>query len=203
MSVQLCQEFMTDEMFSRIIGGAGVAVNRTTAEIQGQFDMALIVDVNDLTLEGITQKTKVVLENLRPMDTRSIIPYDQIVRNAVASLDPTWAEAMPTVEQADQRETEEEKGAFVKMLNGVRPEMPESGINAPLRLQVLQGEIAPRQANPAAFAPLTQASALLIEERMKYLEFQAKQMENAVTGRIGVDTGKTDAKMTGEEGMPV
>jgi hypothetical protein len=120
-----------------------------------------------------------------------------ILRNAVASLDPTWAEAMPTIEQADQRETAEEKAAFVQMLNGVRPEMPESGINAPLRLQTLQGEIAPRRANPSAFPALSQASTLLIQERMDYLEFQASQMQNAITGRVGVDTGKTDDAIAG------
>jgi hypothetical protein len=204
MAVQLCQEFMPDDMFTRIIGGNGVPVARTVDEIQGQFDMSMIVDVNDMTLEGITKKTKVVLENLRPLDTRSTIPYDMIVRNAVASLDPTWAEAMPTVEQADQRETAEEKVAFVQMLNGVRPEMPESGINAPLRLQALQAEIEPRKANPDAFPPLSQASTLLIQERLDYLEFQASQMQNAVTGRVGVDTGKTDEEIasSAELGAP-
>jgi len=196
-SVQLCQEFMPDDMFARIIGGNGVQVNRTVAEIQGLFDMSLIVDVNDMSLDGITAKTEIVLKNLRPLDTRSTIPYDMIIRNAVASLDPSWADAMPTVEQADQRETIEEKAAFIAMLNGVRPEMPESGINAPLRLQVLQGEIEPRRANPNAFPPLSQASTLLIQERMQYLEFQAAQMQNAITGRVGVDTKKTDEAMMG------
>jgi hypothetical protein len=202
MSVQLCQEFMEDDMFARIIGGNNVAVNRSVKEIQGQFDMTMVVDVQDLTLEGVTSKAKVVMEMLRPMDTRSTIPYDSIIRSSIAAIDPTWAEAMPTIEAADQRETSDEKTAFVNMLNGVRPEMPESGINAPLRLQVLQGEIDPRQANPAAFPALSQASQLLIKERMDYLTFQASQMQNAQTGRIGVNTKKTDEKMMTPEAGP-
>jgi hypothetical protein len=202
MAVQLCQEFMDDEMFTRIIGGNGMEINRTVKEIQGQFDMTMIVDVQDLTLEGVTSKAKVVMEMLRPMDTRSTIPYESIIRSSIAAIDPTWAEAMPSVEAADQRETADEKTAFVNMLNGVRPEMPESGINAPLRLQVLQAEIDPRQANPAAFPALSQASQLLIKERMDYLTFQASQMQNAQTGRIGVNTKKTDEQMMTPTEMP-
>lgn len=203
MSVQLSQEFMPDDMFARIIGGNGVAVNRTIKEIQGQFDMTMIVDVQDMTLEGVTQKAKVVADILKPMDIRSTIPYDSIIRSSIAAIDPSWAEAMPTVEAADQRETDDEKAAFVRMLNGVRPDMPESGINAPLRLQTLQAEIAPRKANPNAFPPLSQASTLLIQERLDYLTFQASQMQNAVTGRIGVNVQKTDEQIAtpDEQGM--
>lgn len=196
MAVQLSQEFMPDDMFARIIGGNGVAVNRSVKEIQGQFDMTMIVDVQDLTLEGVTQKAKVVGDILRPMDVRSTIPYDSIIRSSIAAIDPSWAEAMPTVEAADQREADDEKACFVRMLNGVRPDMPESGINAPLRLKALQAEIAPRQANPQAFPPLSQAATLLIQERMDYLNFQASQMQNAVTGRIGVDVKKTDEQIS-------
>ena len=202
MAVQLSQEFMDDEMFSRIIGGNGVSINRSVKEIQGQFDMTMVVDVQDLTLKGVTEKAEVVFKMLRPMDTRSTIPYESIIRSSIAAIDPTWAEAMPSVEEADQRETSEEKSAFVNMLNGVRPDMPESGINAPLRLQVLQAEIDPRQANPAAFPTLSQASQLLIKERLDYLNFQASQMQNAQTGRIGVDTKKTDEKMMQMSGAP-
>lgn len=196
MSVQLCQEFMPDDMYARIIGGNGVAIDRTVKEIQGQFDMTMIVDVQDLTLEGVTKKAEVVGNILKPMDVRSTIPYDSIIRSSIAAIDPTWAEAMPTIEAADKRETDDEKAAFVKMLNGVRPDMPESGINAPLRLQALQAEIAPRQANPDAFPALSQASTLLIQERLDYLNFQASQMQNAVTGRIGVNVKKTDEKIS-------
>jgi hypothetical protein len=164
--------------------------------------MTMVVDVQDLTLKGVTEKAEVVFKMLRPMDTRSTIPYESIIRSSIAAIDPTWAEAMPSVEEADQRETSEEKSAFVNMLNGVRPDMPESGINAPLRLQVLQAEIDPRQANPAAFPTLSQASQLLIKERLDYLNFQASQMQNAQTGRIGVDTKKTDEKMMQMSGAP-
>jgi hypothetical protein len=75
--------------------------------------------------------------------------------------------------------------------------MPEGGINAQLRLKVLQDEIQKRQANPAAYPPIPAAGAALLQERMDYLEFQGKQMQNAVTGRIGVDVEKTDAEIEG------
>jgi hypothetical protein len=69
----------------------------------------------------------------------------------------------------------------------------------------LQAEIDQRQANPAAFPILSKASQLLIQERLDYLEFQAAQMQNAQTGRVGVNTKKTDEEITmpdpGQSGM--
>lgn len=200
MAVQLCQEFMPDARIQRIVGGDGMPVARSRAEIQGMYDIILSYDVKDLDQEYLLKKFKMLVEYVKTLDTRATVQWDRIVNRAMQSIDANWAEeSVVPVASADQREVREEQAAFVAMLTGVRPEMPEGGINAELRLQTLQEQLAPRQANPAAYPPISAASHALIKERAEYLTFQAQQQQNAVTGRIGVDTGKTD-KMIAEGG---
>ena len=40
----------------------------------------------------------------------------------------------------------------------------------------------------------------MIQEQLKYLEFQAQQMANADTGRLGVDVQKTDEEIAAVAG---
>jgi hypothetical protein len=198
MSIQLAQEFMPDEMIARVVGGNGLPVARSRKEIQGQFDMSMAYDVRDMDGAKLKEKAELVLNYVKALDVRSRVQYDDIAAEVLAAIDPVWAERfVRTADQADTREVEEARAALVMLLNGSRAPMPEGGINAPLRLQVVQGEIQKRQANPAAYPPISAASAALITEYMDYLEFQGKQMQNAVTGRIGVDVEKTDAEIEG------
>jgi hypothetical protein len=198
MTVQLWQQFGSDELLARVVGGTGIEAPRSVEEIAGSYDVQISYDVRDMTMEGVVEKARVVLENIRPLDANGIVPYDLIVRQVVASVDPNWADAIPPAEVASGRIALEEKGYFVMMLNGVRPPMKESEDAPALRLQTLQEEMQPRVANPAAFAPLGAASMALMEERVKYLEFQSQQQENAVTGRTGVEP--VDLRVVGAEG---
>lgn len=194
MALQLCQELMPDAMLQRVMGGRGTPAIRTRAEIQGQFDMALSMDVRDLDGEALTAKADMVVKYVKQLDNRARVRTDDIAVSILQAVDPAWADlAVVPADAADRQEEEEEKAAFVSMLNGTRAPMPEGGINAGLRLQVLEAEMAPRMANPAAYAPISAAAAALIQERMDYLEFQGQQVTNAETGRLGVDTGATDA----------
>lgn len=187
MVVQLCQQYMTDTQIQRIVGGSGLPIARTVDEIQGAYDIQLTYDIRDLTMENVVQKAKVVLENIRPLDIRGIVPYDHFLRQVVAAVDPSWADIIPPAEVADQRVVGEEQDNFVKILNGVEPQMPERIDNPALRLQTLQTSMQPRMQNPGAFAPLQPASQAILQNRIKYLQFQAQQNENAQTGRIGTE----------------
>jgi hypothetical protein len=187
MTIQLCQQYMPDEVLQRIIGGNGVAIARTVEEIQGRFDYALVFDVQNLELEKIVQKADVVLKNIRPLDTKGVIPYTPFLKQIVAAIDPNWAELIPPEDVAEQRIVSEEQDNVVKMLNGIEPPMPET-IEAPgMRLQVIQQTLAPRMQNPAAFPPIGPAAQMILQNRMKYLEFQNTQMANADIGRVGTE----------------
>jgi hypothetical protein len=143
----------------------------------------------------------VVLKYIRPIDAKATVQYERVAARILQSVDPNWAEESIVPEQvADEREARETQNALVLMLNGSRPPMPEGGINAGLRRQVLEGELQQREQNPGAYPPVAPASRMLIEEYLKYLEFMEQQVANAETGRVGVDTEKTDREIAGAQG---
>lgn len=185
--VQLAQQFETDERLARITGGMDEPMPRSLEEIQGEFDIRIYTDVRDLDLEKVIKKTKLVMENLVPLDRSGLLPYNDVIRDAVAALNPNWARKMPTVEAAMARVQEEERQAFTQILSGVEPPMPER-IDAPgARLEMLKGMMQPRMVNPQAFPQLSQAAVELYNQRVQYLTFQDQQNENAQTGRTGVE----------------
>lgn len=187
MTIQLCQQYMDDATVQRIVGGGGVPIARSIEEIRGRFDYHLTFDVNNLDLEKIVAKADVVLKNIRPLDTKGVIPYVPFLRQITAAIDPNWAELIPPEDVAEQRIVTEEQDNVVKMLNGIEPPMPET-VEAPgLRLQVIQNTLAPRMQNPAAFAPVSPAAQMILQNRLKYLEFQNTQMANANIGRVGAE----------------
>ncbi len=187
MVVQLCQQYMTDEEISRIVGGRGMPIARTVAEIQGQYDIQLSFDVEDLDKAKLIKKAEVVLKHLRPMDVHGMLPYDDMLRQIASSLDPNWGERIPDVQSATARVVTEEQNNFVQIMNGVEPDMPEQ-IDAPgVRLEILTQLMMPRLQNPAAYSPLSAMSRLIYDNRIKYLEFQSQQIENADVGRVGTE----------------
>jgi hypothetical protein len=54
--------------------------------------------------------------------------------------------------------------------------------------------------NPQAFPPLSMAAVELYNQRLKYLQFQQQQNENAQTGRTGVEPVDLAAVGQPEEG---
>lgn len=185
MTIQLCQQYMDDATVQRIVGGNGLPIARTVEEIQGAFDYALAFDVANFDMERLVQKADIVLKNIRPLDAKGVIPYEPFLRQIVASIDPNWAELIPPANVAEQRIVTEEQDNVVKMLNGIEPPMPET-VDAPdMRLQVLQQTLAPRMQSPAAFSPISPAAQMIIDNRIKYLTFQAQQVNNANIGRSG------------------
>jgi len=203
ITLQLCQQYMTPEMWQRVVGGAGAEVSGEVEEIQGKFDVQFAIDMRDMDMEYLLKKAKAALEFVRPLDTRATITFERIAQRILEALDPNWAEeSIQPVEVATQREIREEKAALVQIFNGMRPEMPESGINATVRMQVMREEIGPRMQNPGAFQPLSPAALALLEEHRSYLEFQEQQyVQNPQTGRVGVDTRKTDEQIAEGRGV--
>jgi hypothetical protein len=148
-------------------------------------------------MEFLLKKVDVALK-FRQIDADNLIDYSVIAVNAVASLDPNWAQdAVRSKDVASQIEKNAEQQELLKMLNGIASEMPQDNqaLNFPLRKQVLEQELTLRQQNPQAFPPLTPAAAALIQDRMKYLGFQTQQRSNAITGRTGVE--QTDLSQIG------
>lgn len=186
MVVQLCQQYMEPAQLQRITGGQGIQIAQTIEEIQGKYDIHLSFDVRDMDMEYILKKAEVAMKYIMPMDRQATSRWDKFVQRMWESIDPNWAEEfVQPVEEANQRETQDEQNKFVQMLNGVRPNRPEQGENFQLRLQVFERLMAERMSNEAAFPPISAATRVLLQEHMDYLNFQSQQIENAQIGRQG------------------
>lgn len=183
MALQLMQQYWTDEDFERIANLKGLPKSRE--EIQGKYDIAISFDVRDMDNEYLLKKAEMLLKYVRPLDTRAQLPYDKFLRQIVEAIDPNWGDLAEEAEIADARVVENEEQAYVKILSGVEPAMPEMVENPNLRLETIRNVHLPRVQNPQAFAPLSPAAQALLENRVKYLQQQATQADNAVIGRIG------------------
>jgi hypothetical protein len=203
MAVECYQQFATPEDLQRIVGGAGMQVPKDMQEIQGRYDVNLYVDSRDWDMEFLKLKADMILNYVKRLDPHNIVDNDPVAAQLLAAVDPNLAElAVRPANAASAQEIAAATDAFIKCLNGVRPEMSEGGINAQLRLQVFQGLVQQRQANPAAYPPLAPASMALIQEYIQYLTFQVKQYDqNPQTGRLGVDVTKTDAEIQAISGQ--
>lgn len=200
LGIQLFQEFLTDEKVQRIVGGRGLPIARSVEEIQGKYDVHLSYDVRDIDMDYIVKKAEIALKYGRPLDARAQVQWERIAGRILESIDPNWAEEVLPAEMADEREVREEQQAFAMMVTGIEPAMPDGGINAGLRLQVLEAEVLKRAENPAAYAPLSPMSRALIANRRKYLQFQVQQQQNAQIGRVGavpVEPGDVEAEVAG------
>lgn len=198
MVIQLCQEFMDDEQLQRIIGSNGQPIAKTVDEIQGQYDLTLSFDVRDLDMEYVSKKAKLYVEVVKQLDTKATVQWDQGVRRLMEAIDPFDADVMLLPSSvADEREIEDEKLNYAKMLAGIEPKMTEGAINAQARLNIINEENQKRQQFPQMFGQVSPASIKIIENRMKYLQFQITQMQNAQIGRMGTEP-LTPADMSGQ-----
>lgn len=183
LAVQLCQRYMSDEDVQRVSGATWT--DRSTKEIQGRFDLHMSFDVRDLDAEFLVKKGEMIMKYARPLDTKATVPWEMMVRNMLEAIDPNWADMMPPAEQVSGQVLKDEQLAYMKILSGIEPDLPEK-IEAPqMRLQVIAQAHRPRLQNPEAFPPISAMSQAMLQNRVKYLEQQSTQEENAVIGRVG------------------
>ena len=183
--LQLCQQYMSDAQVSRIAGSLGRPWQLTATEIQGQFDLSVEADPRDLNIETLKEKWG-FLEIIMKYDRAGRVDYGKLIEFGMAGIDPSMAESvLVPVEAANQKQVADEQDALAKMLAGIEPPMdPQPGMNYGLHLQVLQQSI---QQNPEMQRRIASQpdTAALIENRMKFLQFQTQQLNNAQIGRIG------------------
>jgi len=89
------------------------------------------------------------------------------------------------MDQATQAQVSDEQNALTQMVAGVEPKMePQAGMNYQLRLQTLQQSI---QMNPELQQMIAARPVLskMVENRIKFLNFQLQQQGNAQIGRVG------------------
>jgi hypothetical protein len=114
-----------------------------------------------------------------------VIDRAGLVKFIMGAVDPVLAQMLVRDPgPAAAMEANEEQLAFTKIAAGTEPELPGEGVNHQLRAQVLQGII---QANPAVQQRYGQDEIFkgMIDARMKALQFQLQQQQNAQIGRMG------------------
>jgi len=179
---QLILQYMDDETLQRIVGGSGLEIDRSREEIQGKFDLAFEFDVRELDAEFLFKLAESMSRMILPMDTRATVQREKLVHALFHMINPTLAEAtLQPVEAVDQKEIAEEEINFTKIAAGIEPQFSEAQ-NHQLRLQVLQGIL---KRNPAALEKMDEVSKEILSARVKHLQFQLQQQQNAMIGRQG------------------
>jgi len=184
--LQLCQQYMTDAEVSRVAGSLGGRPwQMSAAEIQGQFDLSVEADPRDLNIETLKEKWG-FLEIIMKYDRGGRVDYGKLIEYGMAGVDPSMAESvLIPMEAANAKQVSDEQDALAKMCAGIEPPMePQPGMNYQLRMQVLQQSIQqnPEMQRRIAAQPDT---AAMIQNRMKFLQFQVTQQGNAQIGRVG------------------
>jgi hypothetical protein len=183
--LQLCQQWMPDEMIQRITNSKGEPIIRSREEIQGQFDLQINYDPRVLDPDYLEKVGKIIKDILLAMDRDKTIQTTPIVSAILWWLFPQVAEnALQSVEQGQTDELMDELKNYQQIRAGVEPEMIDDGSqNYQLRLSMYQQM---EQANPAIYGDMSEDKQNILAQRIKHLGAMAQQYgENVQVGREG------------------
>lgn len=184
MVLQLCQQFLPDEFYYRVVGSAkGKPVHGTREEIQGQFDLQVSFGVDTLDWEQL-QKRMEVFQQLLQMDINGIVDHNEALVMAFELFDPNAGERLlKPAEAASLAEVEDEQTVALKLLVGQAvPVKPGQAYE--LRLKTLMEFLQGNQSALQAVQNNPQAQEA-VQQRIKALQLQIQQRQNAVIGRGG------------------
>lgn len=185
--LQLCQQFMPDTFYYRVVGSAqGKPIQSSREEIQGQFDISIGYAIENLDLEMKKQKLE-LMNTAVAMDTNGNTDRDEAMIVAFEMIDPNLGERLvKPKEHATLAEIEDEQRVFVQLMSGV-PAVVKPGQAYQLRLQVLTDTFKQNAEAQAKYRENPQAREAF-DQRVKDLQ-QAFQNQpggpNAVIGRGG------------------
>jgi hypothetical protein len=184
--LQLMQQYMPDNFYFRVVGSSqGKPIQATREEIQGQFDVSISFNTDDLDPEKVREKLGLIEKALQ-MDRTGRIDNDEALQVTFEMIDPNLGERLlRDPQEASQSEIDDEDSAFAKMWAGIPVDVKPSGQAYKLRKQRLLNVL---QMNPAAQQRLAGDEQFreLIERRVKQFDFQIAQHEiNPLVGKIG------------------
>lgn len=183
---QLAQQYLDEALVTRVTGSMPQPFRVTRDEIQGQFDLEISFDPQEIDGQYAMRKLEMIAKVSRELDPNNVTDRNRLLEIAYGIIDPHLAESIVLdANQASQKELEDEQHNLALILTGQEPPMKETGENPRLRMQVMQ---AARQ-NPSIVNTLQQdpIKAQIFENRMKHLGFMLQQQQNANTGRLGAE----------------
>ena len=183
---QLAQQYLDEAVVTRVTGAMPQPFTVSREEIQGQFDLEISFDPQEIDGQYALQKLDMITRVVRELDTNNIVDRNRLIELGLNIIDPHYADALildPNA--ASMREIEEEQVNLALILTGQEPAMKENGQNAQLRMQVMQAATQ----NPSIMQALQQdqQKAEIFQNRMKHLGFLMQQQQNADTGRKGTE----------------
>lgn len=182
----LCQQFMPDEFWFRVVGSAKAQPLRATREeIQGRFDINLSWNVLNQDPELLAGKLKMLLEILGA-DVNGVVDRTELMTVIFEYIDPNLGERLlEPKENAAAREVEDEKTVFARMMTGLEENVKPQGQAYQLRMQVLDQILATNPLAKQAYAGNERIKGV-IDKRRKQLDFQIQQHTvNPMIGKLG------------------
>ncbi len=181
MGIRLCYQFMPDAQLQRILGKGFEPVSRLIEDIQGGFDADLSFEAGMLQFDYLKEVGNLITAYALAWDNQSQIQRGELISWFMGAISPQLARrVVRPVEEASADEIKDEENNFAKIAAGVEPPMETAGQNFNLRLDVQLGLA---EKNPEAIQKLTPVSRSIWEARLKHLQGQVQQEQNAVIGR--------------------
>ena len=185
-TLQLAQQYLTDEELQRI-GGGLEGFPTTAADIAGEYDFQLVFDARDLDMEFTFKKLDAISKLVVPNDRGGAIDFNKYTALALASIDATMAQTILQDQQGAAGKVFEQVNRDVAfMALGNEPQYPQNDPTAAMKQQFLQIIV---QNNPKYQQALAQDERFrdLMENYSKSLKQSEMQLgQNVVTGRTGV-----------------
>jgi hypothetical protein len=176
---------MPDQTVALATGSAASDMPRARADIQGQFNISLSQSVSEFSPEFYIKILTAVANFIVPM-SKGDIDTTALINHFMRGLDPNMARAvMRDRTEADALETEDELSALSMAANAIEAPLRDKGQNNPLRLQVLDNELA-RNPELAAKIAASPTATAIVEKRRQAHQFRIQQLQNAQIGKIGV-----------------
>jgi hypothetical protein len=198
--IQLCQQYMPDEFYFRVVGGEqGRGIKATREEIQGPFNVTLKFNVRDLDADLVGEKLK-LMERALAMDSNAIVDRNEAIAAAMELVDPGYAERLlRPAEAAANSEIKDEQDTLAKLLLGISVDLQGNEAFL-LRKQTLTQLI---QTNPTAQNIIGQNEQVKenVERRLKQLDFNIQQ--KMVNPDIGRRLGTKPNEQVRPAGMPM
>jgi len=187
----LYEQYGPEEEWFRVIGAqSNSPVQLKKQDVSGKYDFYATFDVLSMDPETYAKKLETMGDLASKYDKGGVVDYSKFLQVAFSLIDPILAEQILVPEDiAAQREVADTQADIAKMWSGTPLDIPQNGINAPLRLQVITNWL---EGTPAYPSNDVKTRLLAdpdlrnrIEKYTEQLKFYEQQRQNAQIGRIG------------------
>jgi len=187
MIFKLIQEFVSDEELARI-AGKEVALPKSSAEIQGNFDFRTVFDVREMDQDYMSSKLQAMSQFVLPEDTAGVIDRAAYTKFKATLIDPVLADMVVQDKTgATQQSFDKVNSDIGFMALGNEPQYVENDPTAEMKMKFMEQILGN---NPKYQEMLQEGGderfSELVQNYGKNLQHSVTQRQNAEVGRVGV-----------------